>query len=43
MQVSLHENSESSNKAACESLRKLKFYQKLNHEVERLEESLFDE
>lgn len=43
MQVSLHENSESSNKAACESLRKLKFYQKLHQELDRLEDLLFDD
>jgi len=28
---------------ACDNLRKLKFYQKLNIEVERLEDSLFDD
>jgi len=37
------ENSEASNVLACDNLRKLKFYQKLNIEVERLEDSLFDD
>lgn len=43
MQVSLHENSNSANQAACESLRKLKFYQKLHLELDRLEDLLFDD
>lgn len=43
MQVSLHENSDNSNKSACESLRKLKFYQKLHLELDRLEDLLFDD
>lgn len=37
------ENSSVSNAAACDNLRKLKFYQKLNVEVDRLEDSLFDD
>ena len=37
------ENSSASNMAACDNLRKLKFYQKLNIEVDRLEDSLFDD
>ena len=32
-----------SNALACDNLRKLKFYQKLNIEVDRLEDSLFDD
>ncbi|MCO4799768.1 MAG: co-chaperone HscB [Colwelliaceae bacterium] len=43
MQVLLFENSESSNKEACENLRKLKFYQKLHLELDRLEDLLFDD
>ncbi|MDT0604703.1 co-chaperone HscB [Thalassotalea castellviae] len=43
MQVSLEENTESANKVACENLRKLKFYQKLHLELDRLEEQLFDD
>ena len=37
------ENSAATNALACDNLRKLKFYQKLNIEVERLEDSLFDD
>lgn len=37
------ENSAESNNLACDNLRKLKFYQKLNVEVERLEDALFDD
>ena len=37
------ENSAAANALACDNLRKLKFYQKLNIEVDRLEDSLFDE
>lgn len=40
MQAQISENSEASNISACDNLRKLKFYQKLNIEVERLEDSL---
>ncbi len=43
MQVHLSDNTEQSNLLACEKLRKLKFYQKLNVELERLEDSLFDD
>jgi len=43
MQLALFENSESSNLKACEDVRKLKFYQKLHLELERLEEQLFDD
>jgi molecular chaperone HscB len=43
MQVSLEANTESANKDACESLRKLKFYQKLHLELDRLEDQLFDD
>ena len=43
MQVSLHENSNSANQDACECLRKLKFYQKLHLELDRLEDLLFDD
>ena len=37
------ENNSTANTQACDNLRKLKFYQKLNVEVERLEDSLFDD
>jgi molecular chaperone HscB len=40
MQAQISENSEASNISACDNLRKLKFYQKLNIEVDRLEDSL---
>jgi len=43
MQVQISENSAASNDAACDNLRKLKFYQKLNIEVDRLEDSLFED
>ena len=43
MQQKISENSKTSNDLACDNLRKLKFYQKLNVEVERLEDSLFDD
>lgn len=36
-------NLPASNALACDNLRKLKFYQKLNIEIDRLEESLFDD
>jgi len=42
MQLYLVENTPSSNLAACETLRKLKFYQKLHLELDRLEDLLFD-
>ena len=42
MQVALFENTDESNKLACEYLRKLKFYQKLHVELDRLEDLLFE-
>ena len=43
MQTQISENSSASNADACVNLRKLKFYQKLNIEVDRLEDSLFED
>ncbi|GLX79729.1 co-chaperone protein HscB [Thalassotalea insulae] len=43
MQIALLENSDASNQSASEILRKLKFYQKLHLELDRLEDLLFDE
>jgi len=43
MIVQISENNAASNSAACDNLRKLKFYQKLNVEVDRLEDSLFED
>jgi molecular chaperone HscB len=43
MQTQLAENNQASSSLACDNLRKLKFYQKLNIDVERLEESLFED
>lgn len=43
MKTQISENNSASNNAACDNLRKLKFYQKLNIEVDRLEDSLFDD
>ncbi len=43
MQAQISENSEASNISACDNLRKLKFYQKLNVEVDRLEDSLLND
>ncbi len=43
MSAQIRDNSEASNVLASDNLRKLKFYQKLNIEVERLEDSLFDD
>ena len=43
MRVQISENNAASNSAACDNLRKLKFYQKLNVEVDRLEDSLFED
>lgn len=43
MQLALAEESESGNKSASDHLRKLKFYQKLHAELDRLEELLFDD
>ncbi|MEI6895694.1 MAG: co-chaperone HscB [Colwellia sp.] len=43
MRAEIIENTSASNSSACDNLRKLKFYQKLNSEVDRLEDSLFDD
>ncbi|MBU2869311.1 co-chaperone HscB [Colwellia sp. E2M01] len=43
MRAQIIENSDASNSGACDNLRKLKFYQKLNIELDRLEDSLFDD
>jgi molecular chaperone HscB len=43
MRAQISENNSASNSAACDNLRKLKFYQKLNIEVDRLEDRLFDD
>ncbi len=43
MRTQISENNAASNSAACDNLRKLKFYQKLNIEVDRLEDSLFED
>jgi len=43
MQTQLNENTESANTLACENLRKLKFYQKLHVELDKLEDLLFDD
>lgn len=43
MSAQINENSAASNALACDNLRKLKFYQKLNIEIERIEDSLFDD
>jgi len=43
MREQILENSSTANALACDNLRKLKFYQKLNVEVDRLEDSLFDD
>ena len=43
MQAQINENSTASNALACDNLRKLKFYQKLNIELERIEDNLFDD
>jgi len=43
MHQQILENNAAANELACDNLRKLKFYQKLNIEVERLEDSLFDD
>jgi molecular chaperone HscB len=42
MQIALFENTVESNELACEFLRKLKFYQKLHIELDRLEDLLFE-
>ncbi|NQZ82340.1 MAG: co-chaperone HscB [Colwellia sp.] len=43
MQTQLNENTEAANALACENLRKLKFYQKLHVELDKLEDLLFDD
>jgi molecular chaperone HscB len=43
MQTQLQDNTQESNLAASENLRKLKFYQKLHVELDRLEDSLFED
>lgn len=43
MRQQLIENTQESNKLASESLRKLKFYQKLQVELERIEDQLFED
>lgn len=43
MRTQLNENTPESNKLACDNLRKLKFYQKLHIELDRLEDSLLDD
>jgi len=43
MRAQISENNAASNSVACDNLRKLKFYQKLNVEVDRLEDSLLDD
>jgi len=43
MQQKILENNSAANAIACDNLRKLKFYQKLNIELDRLEDSLFDD
>ena len=43
MQIQLKDNTEQSNKGACDNLRKLKFYQKLHIELDRLEDLLFED
>lgn len=42
MQIQLSENTLAANKQACSDLRKLKFYQKLHVELDKLEEQLLD-
>jgi molecular chaperone HscB len=43
MKQQIIENNKAANALACDNLRKLKFYQKLNIELDRLEDSLFDD
>ena len=43
MQQQLNDNSAESNLPASENLRKLKFYQKLHVELDRIEDQLFDD
>ena len=42
MQIQLSENTLAANKHACSDLRKLKFYQKLHVELDKLEDQLLD-
>ncbi len=43
LQTQLADNTTESNSSACDNLRKLKFYQKLHVELEKLEELLLDD
>jgi len=43
LQVQLNENTGQSNSLACENVRKLKFYQKLQAELDKLEDELLDD
>lgn len=43
LQKELEENTPDSNKSASENLRKLKFYQKLHVELDKLEDQLFEQ
>jgi molecular chaperone HscB len=43
MQIELNENTDAANASACQNLRKLKFYQKLHVELNKLEDLLFDD
>lgn len=43
LQSLISEKSDEANKAAIENLRKLKFYQKLNIELDKLEDALLDD
>ncbi len=43
MKKQISENNSAENALACDNLRKLKFYEKLHIEIDRLEDSLFDD
>lgn len=43
LQVQLAENTPEANNLACDNVRKLKFYQKLHIELDKLEEQLLDD
>ena len=43
LKAQLSENTQESNALACDNVRKLKFYQKLKIELDRLEEALLDD
>jgi molecular chaperone HscB len=43
LQIQLADNTDESNRLACDNVRKLKFYQKLHIELDKLEESLLDD